>query len=144
MRGFPPVQIFLVALMFGVLALPLTHLTQATGQPQSVAATRKSAPNQPQGMHLSLRFAHPPQSLRLLHLGKDLLAGRDLSSSPIEFEAPLALDGEGLELALEARWPTSTPSTAITLEVEPRGMEGRSLTRWSDGHELDELLNLQW
>jgi len=142
MRGFPPIQIFLIALAFGVLAFPLARLTG--GGEVVMSANLESAAAAETPAYVRVRFAHPPQSVRLMQSGRDLLAGVDLSASPAETEAGIRISPDGDELQLDAEWPEGTPDTALTIEIEPDGRETREQTRWSTGSTLSELLLFQW
>jgi hypothetical protein len=63
MRGFPPIQIFLLCLAFIVLAVPLSHLTGNTSNAKVVKVAAKEA--QSAKALLRLRFAHKPSTLSL-------------------------------------------------------------------------------
>lgn len=146
MRGFPPIQIFLIALAFGVLAFPLAHLTRggqmhASAALENVAMTGKGADTPAQ---LRLRYAHKPLSVRLTLDGQDLLKNADFSESPTECEVRLRISPDGDEIALEAEWPEGTPDTALSIEIEPDGHEMRTQTCWSSGSSMSELLLFQW
>jgi hypothetical protein len=164
MRGFPPLQIFLLGIAFGLLAIPLANLTRQHvssaisasshdhdhdhDEPQSV----KGGTDHPEGKHkhvevpsvVRLRFAHKPTTLSLQQEGKELLKEIDLSSSPIELELELEISHDGNELLLEATWPEGTVDTPITVEIEPDGFETRAETRWSSAASLNEVLTFQW
>lgn len=142
MRGSPPIQLFLLALAFALLAFPLAHLTGDAAASAPVSAAMPATPELP--ALIRLRFAHPPRSVSLTQEGRELLTGADLATSPVELEARLRLGSDGEELRLEAAWPDGTPDTAITVEIEPEGHEAREQTRWSEGPELNELLLFQW
>ena len=142
MRGSPPIQLFLLALAFVLLAFPLARLTgngAVTARETAPAAEVQEVP-----VLIRLRFAHPPRQVSLLQEERDLLAGADFSSSPVEIETRLRLGTDGEELRLEAAWAEGTPDTAISVEIEPEGHETREATRWSDGPELNDLLLFQW
>ncbi len=142
MRGSPPIQLFLLALAFALLAFPLARLTGGG----AVVARAESMATRAQEVSalIRLRFAHPPRQVSLRQEERDLLAGADFSSSPVEVETRLRLGADGEELRLEATWPEGTPDTAISVEIEPEGRETREVTRWSEGPELNDLLLFQW
>ena len=146
MRGFPPIQIFVLGLLFALLAVPMVQLTgNATHIPEveptaaQTRAERKAVP-----VILRLRYAHRPVSISLKSEGEELLAKLDLSASPAEMEAEIALSDDGNEFSLEAQWPEGTPDTALSLEIEPDGYDAKSETRWSSGSALSEILTLTW
>ncbi len=125
-----------------LLAFPLARLTgngAVTAREATPAAEVQEVP-----VWIRLRFAHAPRQVSLIQDERDLLAGADLSASPVEVETRLRLGADGEELRLEAAWPEGTPDTALSVEIEPEGHETRELTRWSDGPELNDLLLFQW
>lgn len=152
MRGFPPVQLFILGLVFGLLALPLVQLT-STPAVEPVAKEGRSHND-----HLKaddgklvtvptmarLRFAHQPLSVSLKQGDKELAQKLDLSASPVEFRTGVKVSKGGNELVLAATWPEGTPDTALTVELEPDGFEIRSETRWSSGTALEEVLTFSW
>lgn len=145
MRGFPPIQIFLLCLAFAVLAIPLAHLTgshqlsrgMASGQPP---VAKKEA--QLRSVWLRLRYAHRPATLSLKVADKELLTA--VEDSPIEVKTTLPDVSAGLDAFLSATWAEGTPDTALTLEVEPDGLDTRSETRWSSAASLNEVLSFSW
>lgn len=172
MRGFPPVQIFILGIVFGLLAWPLVQLTTGYGGPASAASGHghdhdhdhdhsghggaekevKGGTDHPEGAHkhvevptvVRVRFAHRPLTLSLKQGNEELAAKADLSASPAEFRTELEVSHEGNELVVNATWPEGTPETAVTVELEPDGFESRSETRWSSGTTLDEVLTFKW
>jgi len=141
MRGFPPIQIFVLGLLFGLLAVPLVQLTGNTPQVILHMDERKHVEVP---AVIRLRYAHKPLSVSLKSEGRELLEKVDLSSPLIEAKAKIEVSHDGNELSLEAKWPEGTPDTALTLEVEPDGFETRRETRWSSGATLSEILTLIW
>jgi len=166
MRGFPPIQIFLLGLAFGLLAFPLTKLT--TGAAMHAQETEahghedhghegeervvKGGTDHPEGEHrhvevptlARLRYAHRPLSVSLKQGDEELLKGMDLSASPAELSTAIEISHEGNDLILTATWPEGTPDTALTMELEPDGFEIHRETRWSSGSSLDEVLTFTW
>jgi len=160
MRGFPPLQIFILGLAFGLLAFPLARLTtgyvkehddhahEEHGDPKVV----KGGTEHPEGEHrhvevaalIRLRFAHQPLTVSLKQEGRELLAKPGLTASPVEVKAPIEVSHDGNEMILTATWPPGTPDTALTVEIEPDGFENRSETRWSFGAALNEVITLKW
>jgi hypothetical protein len=51
---------------------------------------------------------------------------------------------EGNELVLEVKWPEGVGATAVTVELEPEGLDMRSETRWSDGGAISDVLTFVW
>ncbi len=140
MRGFPPIQIFLLCLAFIVLAVPMSHLTGNTSNAKVVKVAAKEAKSVK--ALLRLRFAHKPTTLSLKLADKELIASAD--ASPLELDAVLSSTKDGVDVFLSATWPENTPNTAVTLEIEPDGLEARSETRWSSAGSLDEVITFIW
>lgn len=146
MRGFPPLQIFILGLLFGLLAVPMVQLTGTA--PKSEAAETEStkvvAEKTTVPALLRLRYAHKPLSISLKSEDRELVSKPDMSSSPIELETEITLSKDGNEFSLEATWPAGTPDTALTVEIEPDGQDPRTVTLWSSGSDLSEILTLSW
>ena len=147
MRGFPPLQIFLLALAFGLLAIPLVQLTgNAANVPTPVLMVGEASAAKMENVPtlIRLRYAHKPTSVSLKQAGKELLGAVDLAESPSETQVTMAISKAGDDLELTASWADGTPETALTLEIEPDGNEVRSQTRWSSGTALNEILTFIW
>ena len=140
MRGFPPIQIFLLCLAFIVLAIPLSQLTGAASHAK--AAPVKVVEGQSVKALLRLRYAHKPSKLSVKIGEKELMA--EIGASPIELDASLPSVKDGVDVFLSATWAEGTPDTSITLELEPDGLASRSETRWSSGGSLDEVITFEW
>lgn len=140
MRGFPPIQIFLLCLAFIVLAVPMSHLTGNTSNAKVVKVAAKEAKSVK--ALLRLRFAHKPATLSLKIADKELIT--TLDATPLELDAVLPSTKDGVDVFLSATWPENTPDTALTLELEPDGLEARSETRWSSAGSLDEVITFSW
>ena len=145
MRGFPPLQIFLLGLAFCLLAVPLAQLTGNVAQVKAAPVTVKAGdvPVKVAAV-IRLRYAHKPLSISLKQGGQELLPKLDFTSSPAEQQTSMTISKAGNELELTATWPPGTPDTALTLEIEPDGLETRSETRWSGDSALNEILTFTW
>ncbi len=141
MRGFPPIQIFLLCLAFVALAVPLSHLTGTSPQKQPVLPAAAKA-EVSSGARLRVRYAHRPATLSVKIADKELVTG--IPASPLEIQTTLLEADEGVDVFLAATWPEGTPDTALTLELEPDGLEARSETRWSSDAALDEVVTFAW
>jgi hypothetical protein len=140
MRGFPPIQIFLLCLTFIVLAVPLSQLTGTTSHVQHTEKKEKESPSVK--TFLRLRYAHKPATLSLKIAGKELIT--KIEASPIEMNTTLPDTQHGVDVFLSATWPEGTPDTSLTLELEPDGLATRSETRWSTAGSLDEVITFIW
>lgn len=143
MRGFPPIQIFLLVLTFVVLAVPLSRLTGTVSVANAKAAVVEKVVEGTSVKGLvRVRYAHRPVTLSVKIGEKELIGG--IEDSPMEVDALLPAPKEGVDVFLKATWPEGTPDTAVTLEVEPDGLATRSETRWSSARSLDEVITLEW
>ncbi len=143
MRGFPPVQIFLLGLAFVLLAIPLTHLTGDVHVAAVMSEPAKKAPETVPAL-VRLRYAHKPLTVSLKQEGRELLEKPDLAASPTEMKAKVSAGRKAKEFLLEATWPPGTPDTALTVDLEPDGLETRSQTCWSADARLSELIIFSW
>lgn len=147
MRGFPPLQIFLLALAFGLLAIPLVQLTGKAANdpaPSTAVEEKPAAQNDNVPTLIRVRYAHKPTSISLKQSGQELLSGAALTESPSETQVKMTISKAGDELELTAAWPPGTPETALTVEIEPDGQELRSQTLWSTDAALNEIFTLIW
>lgn len=148
MRGYPPVHIFLCIIAFAAFAIPLARLTFA--RPAFIEAraidetSTTAAQSNEVATTIRVRLAHIPSSLSLKLGEKELLPADAASHALSEIQVPVNLPSDGIELFIQANWPDHTPDTAVTVELEPDGLETQSQTRWSNGSSLDEILPYQW
>ena len=140
MRGFPPIQIFLLCLTFVVLAIPLSQLTGTTSHAKAAAV--KVVEEKSVKTLVRLRYAHKPVTLSVKIADKELIGG--IEASPIELSTVLPGVKDGVDVFLSATWADGTPDTSITLELEPDGFASRSETRWSAAGSLDEVITFEW
>lgn len=143
MRGAPPIHLVLLAVAFGLFAIPLAQLTFARHETVMVKAEAPTTPSAQTGVLLRIRFAHVPQALSLKQGARELIPSGPLVS-PLEIQTGMTIPAEGLDLMLEASWPDGTPETAITIDLEPDGLDTKSHTRWSTGTQLHESLPFLW
>jgi len=150
-------HLLLLITAFVLLSVPLRHLTgsalaqQADQEVESSTALLEGMEEHPDGEHrhqvpvrIRVRFAHAPEAMSFRVGQRELLTGVDLTQSPVECQANLELGHEGNELVLEGSWPASVPDTAVTVELEPDGLEMRSETRWSEGGVVSDVLTFVW
>ena len=140
MRGFPPIQIFLLVLAFIVLAVPLGRLTGNVQEKPVVNVEKKK--EQVVRALLRLRYAHKPAALSLKIGGRELITSAQ--ESPVEVDAMLPTPQDGVDVLVTVTWPENTPDTAVTVEIEPDGLDSRSETRWSAASSLDEIITFIW
>ena len=132
-------------LAFGALAVPLVNLTTSSAGVAPIAAAPKTTVAvEPVAAYLRLRFAHVPKTLSLKLDGRELCENISLTSSPVQIRANFPIPPEGIELILAAEWPGGTPDTAVTLEIEPDGLDTRTETSWSLGASMTEVISFQW
>ncbi|CAN5874418.1 hypothetical protein BH11VER1_BH11VER1_30470 [soil metagenome] len=143
MRGAPPIHLVLLAIAFGLFAIPLAQLTFARHETVMAKTEAPTTPSDQTGVLLRLRFAHVPKSLSLKLGDKELIPSIPLVS-PLEIRTAMALPADGMDLLLEASWPEGTPETPVTIDLEPDGLETKSHTRWSTGTGLHESLPFLW
>jgi hypothetical protein len=140
MRGSPPIQLFLLVLAFIVLAIPLAHLT-GNAPAEAPKAEKASAKPLEADSLLRVRFVHKPEKLSVKLGGKDLLEKGTWSDGSVEFQASLP---RSLDLLVSCEWPYGAPDQALTLEIEPDGLEMKSQTHWSAAGGLSEVYSFQW
>lgn len=146
MRGSPPLHLILFAVGFALLAVPLAHLTFARPAAPEVQAVDEKPESVTTSTLVRIRFAHPPQSLSVKLGERELLTPQMLhgAKSVIELQQDLTLGHDGIEFLVTAQWPAGTPDTALSVELEPDGLDAQSQTRWSSGGSLAEALAYHW
>ena len=147
MRGSPALHLFIVLLGFAVFAVPLAKLTFARPEiphPHAVAPIHEVPAGKTKCV-ITVRFVQKPTTLSLKIGGKDEVTGLSNSpASPAETTAELVLPEAGLEVLASASWPQGSPEQALTVDIEPDGREALSLTKWSVGGQLNEVLTFHW
>ena len=144
MRGSPPVQLALLLAGFILVAVPLMQLTNARSLEGAPPVQVMSQAGAAIPAMLRVRFAHRPVELSIMHDGKDLMKGVDVSASPVETGLELVIPKEGIEFQVSAKWPEGAPDTALTLDLEPDALDAQSHTRWSVGGAMQEIFVFQW
>lgn len=147
MRGFPPLHVLAFVVAFVLLAIPLSHLTSArVDETKQEEMKEKKTDEEKVPTFIRVRMAHLPSSLSLTVDGVELLSAEQQKPQELEFslETPLAISTEVLEIFAKATWPEGTPSTAVTIELEPSERDPRTLTNWSIGSELKSAYQFQW
>lgn len=122
MRGQPSVQLLFVLLAFAALGMPVWRLTRSAGAAPPGIASGSPTVVLNQGVSgeetlaVAAVFTPAPEEFHLQSLGRDVLAGRgpqgEFSGA---WRTPLPL--EGLDLALQARWPSTEAPTAVRVTV---------------------------
>jgi hypothetical protein len=141
MRSSPLLLLSLVVLCFGALAVPLTWLTQA--RPATLPVVASEPAGDRVNTLIRLRFAHPPVKVSVKEADRVIATLDRPADNPIEITDTLAL-ANGVELTIESSWPAGTRWTAVTIEIEPDGIEARSATRWTDSASLREVVSFSW
>lgn len=144
MRGSPPLHLVVFAIGFALLAVPLSRLTFA--RPTVV---REAAPVSTEAVAvptiIRIRVAHVPESLSLKVNGRELVVGGGGKlTATMELRENLSIPGEGLEFLVSAKWPAGTPDTALSVELEPDGLDAQSQTRWSTGAQMEDVIAYHW
>lgn len=140
MRGYPPLQLLLVVIGFGLLSLPLYHLTcrpQAMREKITVSEQEAEKPRERKAT-LQVRCAHAPESLELLTAKGSLVTWKQETQWPQNTNFSYT-PGKAVEIAISAAWAKSIPSTAVSLEFIPEGYPAQSKTLWSQDAEMDDV-----
>jgi hypothetical protein len=149
-------HLLLLITAFVLLSVPLRHLTGAVKSESGQAVAGASGvvegmEEHPEGEHvhrvpvrIRVRYAHAPEMMRLEAGERDFLKGASLGTSPVECEAEMEIGHEGNEFVLEVKWPEGVGATAVTVELEPEGLDMRSETRWSEGGAISDVLTFVW
>lgn len=146
MRGFPPIEMLLIALLFVVAAFPLLRLTGEGAAGQAVdaplgAVSGAMGEGNGRAVFATARFAHPPVSLVILDGGREVFAAGD--GDRREFDVEFESGSAGADLTLRVRWPEGSPESAVELVLEPDLRDAQSKTFWGES-ELEALWSPAW
>lgn len=143
MRGNPLLNLALVLACLGTFAVAIASLTGSTPAPANAPAPLPDITTTP--CAATLKFAHPPKTAAILHLGEPLWTAPDGSTTTFDFDITLPADlaTHGIDLQLTATWPPGTPETVAQLTLEPESLETSAATTWAE-LELDEVLTFTW
>ena len=108
---------FLVILSMGV---PLWHLTRA--QPDAAARSEEPLAPVARSVQLQVSFTQIPQSLRISHLGKEVLAV-PTPEAESDFALDLAFPAEGVELVFNVAWAGDELAAMRVRLTDPAGRE---------------------
>jgi len=146
MRGFPLLNLLLALLLSGLVVLPLVHRATRVPDPVEAPARDETGPKtKGTPAHVSLRFVHPPQAVRLKS-GDVILHEWKVSSPALLLEDSISLplhDGRA-EFTVQIQWPAGTPEPFAELRIEPDGLPARAANIWGSGESADELITLTW
>ena len=96
---------------------------------------------------IRIRASHQPGSLVLSH-GSEVIAEyktpQELEALEWEIDSHIADPEQGVELVLTALWADGQENAAVTVELEPDGLETKSQTEWCVGGELSATLFFRW
>ncbi len=147
MKSRPIPELLFILLLFGVAWFPLKRLTDA-GAAVSLSAPSLRPPDAPGDagksvpVFLRIKSAHAPERCAVSLPGGEPLWTWDNTAAVTSIDARIDLPirpGAVLDLAVRATWSGGTPETALTLTLEPDGIEGESVTVWARGS-FDDIL----
>ena len=147
MRGFPPLHVLTFLVAFALLAIPLSRLTFARVDEMPVRPAKvEKAASEKVPTFIQIRMAHAPTSLSLKVDGHELLSPEQQKSgdTKLSFDTELSIPSEALEISATATWPEGTPSTVLTLDLEPSEKQNQSQTNWSIGNKLSAAYTFRW
>lgn len=133
MRGYPLLQLILVACLFVAAGFPVWRLTRSAAATAPTPPPVTATPSAETPLDIRVTFAPTPDDFRLTYLGKVVLAGRGPQA---DFQGTwrAVLPPEGADLALEAHFPAAaTGGTAPPAAVRVR-------CQFPDGHATERTL----
>lgn len=135
MKSLPILEAFFVLCLFGAVAYPL-HVLTGSAPVQVESRAEEVADRSLVEGFISLRFAHPPQLVRLVDddervvfetMNTDLLTRMDADVQLVVEQ------GSTAELRIKAEWDTASPETAVEVRIEPDGADTFVKTLWATG-----------
>lgn len=143
MRGNPILNLVLVIGCLGAFAAAIAALTG--NRPTTKLGVVADSNPGTTACAATLKFAHPPLTASLHHLGSPVWETTAGSTTTFEIELGLPDDiaTHGIDLQLTATWPPGTPETVAQLSLHPDSLETTTSTTWAQGG-LDEILTFTW
>ncbi len=145
MQGNPLKELILVLVLVALLAPVIFRLTtDRTPAAPDDGPVVGVQPAELTPTTVRMQFAHPPHEV-VLKYSEDTTLRIDISGrdSISETELQLDLSDQVVEMPVSVTWPERTPRTAVTITIEPEGMDAREVTFWGEGS-LDEFIELSW
>lgn len=145
MRGFPPFRILIVIAAFALLAIPLWKLTHVDIHHFSSSEGQEAVevlPAPESEINLVLRCAHAPESLTLFDSEGEIASFKNEKKWP-QYIVYRTSRMSNWEIGVEAQWGPEVTSTAVTLELSPKGRETLSETRWSVENGMDDVFTFE-
>ena len=136
MRGSPLLRAaiaFFILLSLGWPLWQMTHGEDAERAPEPVAA-----PAGPKEIHVQLTFTRAPESVKVSHLGKEILR-ESAPAEEIERDLKLAYPDEGVDLRFEIEWPAGASLAAMRVKLTDPSGEDHEKGVWAKGP-ADEVL----
>lgn len=142
MRGFPLINLLIVAALLSLMAVPLLVLARE-GAPPSAAPSPEASLSR-SAAKLRVRLVHAPEAAEVLQHGK-LLHAWKFPQDGLQFECEVKMDAveKMLEFELVLHYPAGTPETVAEVTVTPEEFVEKSANVWGRG-ETRETLNFRW
>lgn len=124
-----------------LVGVPLHHLTQPVAP---IAAPRPGEQAESRLIYANIRFTGQPGELRLRAGKQEDWVSIETTRGEYDFELEMPITGM-LELEVEGHWE-SPDAQAVTLTLEPDGLETRSDTQWKDEYSntLHSIFRFSW
>lgn len=142
MRGFPLINLLIVALLLSLMAVPLLMLARDSAP--RVAAPSADATVSSSAARLRVRLVHAPEAAEVHQHGK-LIHAWKFPQDGLELECGVEMDAAGkmLELEVVIRYTAGTPETVAEVTVTPEEFDEKWANVWGRG-ETRETLNFRW
>ena len=148
MRGSPLVSLALVCVALFLAWVPLQKLIGGGSEKESLNAEVEDSTTAPLDeslpARLRLSFSSRPERLELKTLDSNWVQLADLEELDVERELDVKLPPEGIEVFVEGSWPRGTERAAVRISLAPEGMEEKTVTAWSEGERLSQVVELHW
>ena len=143
MRGSPLLRAFIAFVLIGLCGYPIWRLTQA----RAVSPTQRSTEKRGDGgtkeheAEIRLTFTAPPNSVKVLHLGKEIF-GQSAPDAEIERVLALRWPADGVDLRFQVEWPEAAGLAAMRVQVTGPDGEEHDQSVWGTGA-TDEVLTFK-
>ncbi len=144
MRGFPLLNLLLLAGCLALLVIPLSRINRPSASRLAIEKMPVGKTDAGTPVHLVLRFVHAPKTVTLTREGKALtLQGSGLERT---VDGVWPLQDDALEFTVTAAWEPGTAQGMVEIKVAPDGRAEQLQNIWSDepGAPLDEVVRFTW
>lgn len=140
MRGSPLLEWLLLLVLASILTVGLARITGGETRMVTVEPL-PDAPTVPAS--IIIQCSALPLSIEWKQGNRLIWAQTNGLEALTEVDVAIYIEEKSCEFLLSVQWQTPETSAAVEVRIEPDGLEGRSVTFWSEGP-LEEIGVVEW